>query len=135
MPKQHHGDGRPGEPLILVDTSIWVDHLRRVNSDLLALLEAKSVLSHPQVVGEIALGSIASRAFTLRHLARLPQAAVARDTEVLLLINEHRFFGRGIGYNDAHLLASCLLTPGTALWTRDKKLQSVAADLGINLPR
>ena len=120
--------------MILVDTSVWVDHLRSGDPTLGACLDAGQVLAHPFVIGEIALGSLRRRDVVLTALQDLPSAAVARDSEVLAFIDRHSLFGRGIGFVDAHLLASARLTAGTTLWTRDRRLESVAATLGLASP-
>ncbi len=117
--------------MILVDASVWIDHLRADDERLAALLDGDEVLGHPYIMGEIALGSLQQREFVLRALRRLPQATVASDQEVLCLIDRQPLFGRGIGYVDAHLLAAARLTADTRLWTRDKRLQTVAAELGL----
>ena len=101
--------------MILVDTSVWVDHLRRGDEALAGLLEAGRVLAHPFVIGELALGNIPRRDLVLRALQDLPQANVATDREVLYFIDRHRLFGLGIGYVDAHLLAAVSLTAGDRL--------------------
>jgi hypothetical protein len=116
--------------LILVDTSVWVDHLRRGDAGLIELLERSAVLMHPFVVGEIACGSLHDRATLLELLQDLPAAAVASPDEVLSFIDRHALHGKGIGYVDAHLLASVALTPGSRLWTRDTRLRSLADSLG-----
>lgn len=117
--------------MILVDTSVWIDHLR-TGSDLLArLLNAGRVLTHPFVIGELALGEMRQRETVLDALSNLPRAELATDVEVLNLIIGQAVFGRGIGYVDVHLVASVRLTAGAALWTRDKRLQSVAEELGL----
>lgn len=107
--------------MILVDTSVWIDHLRSGDRSLAELLQNGDVLGHPAVAGEIALGQLARRREILGLLANLPQATTATDGEVMTLIGERQLFGRGIGYLDAHLLAATLLTVGTDLWTRDKR--------------
>ncbi len=117
--------------MILVDTSVWVDHLRRANAALIALLEAGRVLMHPLVIGELALGLLRSREAVLGALSRLPHAEVATDAEVLRFIERHRVFGRGVGYGDAHLLAAVKLTAGSRLWTEDRRLGAVAAEMGL----
>jgi predicted nucleic acid-binding protein len=119
--------------LILVDTSVWVDHLRFGDAQLAALLEAASVVMHPFIVGEIACGSLANRATTLELLQQLPTAPVAELDEVLGYIEGHKLHGKGIGYVDVHLLASAVIG-GTKLWTRDKRLHAVAVTLGYALP-
>lgn len=117
--------------MILVDTSVWVDHLRTGSKGLAALLDAGTVLTHPFVVGELALGNLRQRETILDALSGLPFASVATDAEVLRFIERHALFGRGIGYVDAHLLAAVRLTAGAALWTNDKRLRSVADHLGL----
>ena len=117
--------------MILVDTAIWVDHLRVGDADLVALLENRRVLGHPWVAGELALGQLSAREELLSLLANLPQAQVAGDREVMTLIERRQLFRRGIGYVDAQLLAATLLTEGARLWTRDKRLTAVAEDLSI----
>jgi predicted nucleic acid-binding protein len=116
--------------VILVDTSVWVDHLRVGDHTLVRLLESRQVLSHPFVIGELALGNIRQRANLLAELQNLPQARLASDQEVLRFIELQELFGMGIGYVDAHLLASVRLTAGASLWTRDKRLLDIAANLG-----
>jgi predicted nucleic acid-binding protein len=117
--------------VILVDTSVWVGHLRASDERLAALLNEGEVLAHPFVLGELALGSFRHREAVLADLQDLPQAAVASDEEVLRLIDSQALFGLGIGYVDAHLLAAVRLTPGTRLWTGDRPLQRAAAELGL----
>ena len=116
--------------MILVDTSVWVDHLRRGDPGLVALLEHSVVLMHPFVVGEIACGSLRDRQSLLGLLRDLPGAVVATDDEAVQFIERHRLHGKGIGYLDVHLLASVALTGGAKLWTRDKRLRQVAVALG-----
>ena len=117
--------------MILVDTSVWVDHLRADDERLTALLDGEEALGHPFIMGELALGNLRQRDVVLRALRRLPQATVASDQEVLRLIDRQALFGRGIGYVDAHLLAAVRLTADAKLWTRDRRLQTVAAELGL----
>jgi predicted nucleic acid-binding protein len=117
--------------VILVDTSVWVHHLRTVNNALVSLLEIGQVLGHPFVLGELALGNLRQRDLVLGALRDLPQASIATNEEVLQFIDRQALFGIGIGYIDAHLLASVLLTAGAALWTRDRRLQTAAAKLGL----
>jgi predicted nucleic acid-binding protein len=117
--------------VILVDTAIWVDHLRAADADLIEMLRRRKVLAHPHVVGEIMLGSLRDRGVILAMLALLPRAVVAGEAEVLHFIERERLFGIGIGYLDAHLLASARLTAGAALWTRDRRMAAVAARLGV----
>ena len=117
--------------MILVDTSIWIDHLRGGGDLLAKLLRAGRVLTHPFVIGELALGAIRQRETILDALSNLPRAELATDAEVLGFINGRALFGRGIGYVDVHLLASARLTAGAELWTRDNRLRSVADELGL----
>jgi predicted nucleic acid-binding protein len=107
--------------MILVDTSIWVDHLRSSSAELSGLLERSRVLAHPFVIGEIALGHLKRRQQVLDGLSGLPQADMASDPEVLSFIEFADLAGTGVGYLDAHLLASAKLS-GALLWTRDKRL-------------
>lgn len=111
--------------MILVDTSVWIDHFRRGNSELVSALETEQVLTHPFVIGEIACGDLRKRREVLELLAALPAATVATDEETLHFIEERRLMGKGIGYIDAHLLASVALTDAR-LWTLDKALLRVA---------
>jgi hypothetical protein len=120
--------------LILVDTTVWVDHLRRSDPGLVDLLERSAVVMHPFVVGEIACGSLRDRRSILELLQDLPTAVVAHDDEVLQFIERQTLHGKGIGYVDVHLLASVALTEGTRLWTRDLRLRRVAAALGCAYP-
>jgi predicted nucleic acid-binding protein len=116
--------------MILVDTSVWVDHLRH-NVPLLGdLLEAGEVTTHPFIIGELACGHLSNRTEILALLASLPLARIATHAEALHLVAAHKLHGRGIGWIDAHLLASAMLT-GLPLWTRDRKLQQATKALGI----
>jgi predicted nucleic acid-binding protein len=117
--------------MILVDTSVWIDHLRESNSTLVSLLETCDVLAHPLVTGELAMGTIRSRGELLSLLGELPTAPVADHHEVLTLIETRGLHGTGLGIVDAHLLACTLLAPGTTLWTRDRRLAEAAARLDI----
>jgi hypothetical protein len=117
--------------MILVDTSIWVDHLRKGDPVMQRLLEDGGVLSHPLVSGELAMGNLNPREVILGALRRLPLATIAEHDEVLHFISNHRLYGLGIGYIDAHLLVAVQLTPGATLWTRDKRLALVAEHLKI----
>jgi predicted nucleic acid-binding protein len=117
--------------MILIDTSIWVDHLRSNNKVLGSFLSSERVLIHPFVIGELALGNLRQRKIILMALSDLPYIHVATDAEVLHFIDRYSLFGRGIGYIDAHLLAAVRLTPGAYLWTRDHKLHDVADELDL----
>jgi predicted nucleic acid-binding protein len=116
--------------VILVDTSVWIDHLRKANAKLSELLNSQQVLCHPMIIGEIALGNLKQRTMVLEALQDLPQAVVAQDAEVLAIILSARLSGTGIGYLDAHLLSSARLSDAR-LWTRDKKLAFAAANLSL----
>jgi predicted nucleic acid-binding protein len=117
--------------VILVDTSVWIEHFRSTSPSLTELLGGGEVLGHPFVLGELALGNLRRRDDILRALRRLPQATGASHREVLQFIDSEALFGRGIGYVDAHLLAAARLTVGSKLWTLDRHLQAVAAQLGL----
>jgi predicted nucleic acid-binding protein len=116
--------------MILADTSIWVEHLRRREGVLAELLETGQVLTHPFVVGELACGVMQARDQVLALMRDLPQAPSASDDEALSLIERRRLMGRGIGYIDVHLLASAILADTAMLWTRDKRLATIADELG-----
>lgn len=117
--------------MILVDTSIWVDHLNDGDPAMKAALEAGEVLMHPHIIGEISLGSLRDRAGLIARLRMLTESAVASDAEVVTLIEDRALYGTGIGYVDAHLLAATILTPEAILWTRDRRLREQAERLGI----
>ena len=116
--------------MILVDTSIWVDHLTTGHPILTELLERGVVLGHPWVIGELALGRLSRRAEISGLLTSLEQATVATPDEVLTLIDRHELYGMGIGYVDAQLLAATRLTRDAALWTADQRLATAASRLG-----
>ncbi len=122
--------------MILVDTSVWIDHLRSRDPHLGRLLRREQVLGHSFVLGEIALGSLQNRHDVINALQNLPQASIATDAEVLAVIERNTLFGTGIGYVDAHLLCSIALSSsytrqGTQLWTRDKRLAALALKLDL----
>lgn len=117
--------------MILADTSVWIDHLRRGNEALASALEREEVLTHPFVIGELACGHLARRREVLGLLEALPSSLVATDEETLAFIESQRLMGKGIGYIDAHLLAAVKLTERATLWTRDRALATVAAQLRI----
>ena len=116
--------------MILVDTSVWVEHLRHGLPRLAMFLQEGEVLIHPWVIGELACGNLRNRSQVLELLQGLPAATVASDAEVLLLIERDRLMGRGIGYVDAHLLASARLSH-CRLWTQDRRLAAVAQQRGL----
>jgi predicted nucleic acid-binding protein len=117
--------------MILVDSSVWIDHFRRDDPILSELLGQRQILTHPFVIGELALGSLAQRDVILGALSGLPRALVASDDEVHAFIDRHALHGSGIGYIDAHLLAATMLTARAQLWTRDKRLHQIASRLGL----
>jgi len=114
--------------MVLVDTSVWVDHLCRGEPGLRDLLYAGHVATHPFVIGELACGNLAHRESILGLLRALPSSKTATDEEVLQFVNARRMYGRGLGWIDAHLLASACLSR-TPLWTKDRRLASVAASM------
>lgn len=116
--------------MVLVDTSVWIDHLTRGNSRLAQLLNDGMVLCHPFVIGELACGRLRNRQEILGLLAALPQVPVADHEEVLRLIDRHSLFGRRLGWVDVHLLGSTLLA-AAALWTLDKSLNQAASVLRV----
>jgi len=117
--------------VILVDTSVWIGHLRAADASLVILLERAEVLCHPFVIGELAMGSLRQRDVVLKALNALPGATAATDEEVQQFVTRQRLCGLGIGWVDAHLLAATRLTPGARLWTLDKRLERAAIPLGI----
>ncbi|MEO6742969.1 MAG: type II toxin-antitoxin system VapC family toxin [Caldimonas sp.] len=117
--------------MILVDSSVWIDHLRRPVGRLAALLRAGQVACHPFVIGEIACGRVRERARFLTDLALLPQMAVATHAEALAFVESNRLAGGGIGWVDVHLLASTVLATPSTLWSRDKRLMAAAERLGV----
>jgi predicted nucleic acid-binding protein len=116
--------------MVLVDTSVWIHHLRVGDGALARLLERTLVLTHPFVVGELACGRLAQRRVVLGLLDALPAAPVAREQETRAFLEVHTLMGRGIGYVDVHLLASAALA-GARLWTRDARLAAAAQALGL----
>lgn len=123
--------------MILVDSSVWIDHFRNGDRALVRLLNTGQVLAHPFVIGELALGNLRLRDQVLGLLQDLPFASVATEGEVLAFIDRQALFangalfGIGIGYVDAHLLAAARLTPDTLIWTRDKRLQAAADRMSL----
>ena len=117
--------------MILVDTSVWVDHLRSGEPLLVAVLEGARVMMHPFVLGELACGNLANRSEMLELLGGLPAAPTATDPEALEFIERRALMGRGIGYIDVHLLASIALSGDRRLWTRDRRLAAVARELDL----
>ncbi len=117
--------------MILADTSVWIDHFRSPEPVLMRLVEASELLMHPFVLGELAMGSLADRKLRLRLWAMMPALPAVSLEDVLALVEGRRLYSRGIGYMDASLLASSLVSEGTSLWTRDRKLRDVAREFGI----
>ncbi len=117
--------------MILVDTSVWIDHLRSGEPALATALEGGRVLMHPFVLGELACGNLENRSEVLRLLGDLPAAPTATDPEALGLIERRALMGRGVGYIDVHLLTSAALAGVGRLWTRDRRLAAVAAELEL----
>jgi predicted nucleic acid-binding protein len=115
---------------MLVDTSVWVDHLRRGNATLVALLEQTQIWTHAFVVGELACGNLAQRDKLLTALTALPHAPMAGHGEMLAFLESHRLMGRGLGWVDIHLLASARLAK-LPFWTLDKRLAAVATALQL----
>ncbi len=117
--------------MVLVDTSVWIAHLRYGNVGLEKLLNDSSVACHPFVIGELACGNLSNRAEILSLLHELPMTAHVEHEEVLRFVEDHRLMGKGLGYIDMHLAASALLT-NVPLWTRDKKLGNASRALGVS---
>jgi predicted nucleic acid-binding protein len=117
--------------MILADTTIWVDHFRAADPHLADLLNQDEILVHPWTIGEIACGSFANRVRAIEFLQNQPQASPASHEEVLLFLNAHSAFGRGIGYVDAHLLTAALAIR-CKLWTRDKRMGEIAQQLNLS---
>jgi hypothetical protein len=118
---------------VLVDTSVWVDHLRVGDPELVRLLERGAVVCHPHVVGELACGNLRHRKEILRLLAALPTAPEATHDEVLAFLHHHRLPGRGLGWIDVHLLAAAMLA-SCRVWSRDRALHDAAKRLGFAYP-
>lgn len=117
--------------MILVDTSVWIDHLRKPEAKLQRLLENDEVVTHPFVRLELALGSIANREKVLADLALLPQVPIARTDELFGLVELRKLYRRGIGITDLHLVASALFDKSISIWTRDQRLGDIADEHGL----
>lgn len=117
--------------MILVDTSVWIDHLRKGDSALAVALEAGQVLIHPFIVGELACSNLANRTKVLELLRALPESPMATEEEALAFIETRHLIARGIGYLDVHLLASVALNGAATVWTRNRHLGTVASDLAL----
>lgn len=116
--------------MVLVDTSVWVEHLRRGDIGLDKLLNEGYVFCHPFIIGELACGNLKNRLRILSLLQALPEVTIAEHEEVMKFIENYSLMGKGLGYIDIHLLVSALLT-GVLLWTLDKQLKNVSLELGL----
>ncbi len=118
--------------MILVDTSVWIDHLRSGNNRLRQLLSDNLVYIHPMIIGELACGNLGNRQQLLELWQNMPSITECGHDEVLIFLESHQLMGKGIGLIDLHLLASCSLMDKTYLWTKDKRLALIAQKLDIN---
>ena len=118
--------------MILADANIWIDYFRSGDAQLQSLLANDQVVMHPCLAAELALGSLHDRVQTLAKLDVMPQVRVASLRDIRQMIEVRRLYAKGIGLTDAHLVASCLIAPGTTLWTRDGRLRAVTQALGID---
>jgi len=116
--------------MVLVDTSVWIDHFRKTSSRLAGLLEDGEVVIHPLVIGELACGNLTNREEILSLLHSLPEVQRVEDDEILFFIEQHSLAGRGLGLIDVHLLASSMIA-AHPLWTKDKRLAAAAEELGL----
>ena len=116
---------------VLVDTNIWIDHLRKTEPVLVDLLERDQVCVHQSVITELALGNLKDRLVFLKALERLMIVRNVDDQGVRHFVEERRLWGRGLSVVDAGLLASVVVSPGVSLWTRDKRLRQAARDVGV----
>ncbi|WP_293373253.1 type II toxin-antitoxin system VapC family toxin [Nevskia sp.] len=119
--------------MILADTSVWIDHLRQSEPQLVGLLEAGKVRMHSLVLGELACGSLKDRALRLTQWRSMPRIASVNDTQAIAFIEWHRLMSRGLSFIDIHLLAACAASTGLRLWTRDRRLAEVAQHLNLAL--
>ena len=120
--------------MILVDTSVWIDHLQSADAKLQSLLQNDQVMTHPYIRLELALGSIAGREKVLADLARLPQAPVVAPDELFSLIDQKKLHRRGIGLTDLHLICCALFDNSILIWTRNRRLSEIADELGLRAP-
>jgi hypothetical protein len=118
--------------VILADANIWIDYFRSGNLQLQTLLNNREVVMHPCLAAELALGSLRDRPRMLVRFDTMPQARVVALRDIRQMIEARSLYAKGIGLTDAHLVASCLITPGTELWTRDNALKGVAKTVGID---
>ncbi|MBC8258746.1 MAG: type II toxin-antitoxin system VapC family toxin [SAR324 cluster bacterium] len=117
--------------MILVDTSVWIDHFRFRDEGLVSLLESRQVVNHHFVTGELACGNLHNRELILKMFKSLPQTLTATEEEVLHFMEKQQLIDQGLGYIDCHLLTATALTPSTRLWTRDRRLKAAAASLNL----
>lgn len=117
--------------MILVDTSVWIDHFHGSEPRLVAYLEEDQVGCHPAVIEELALGSIKRRDAVLSLLENLRSFPALTHAEVITMVSARKLWGRGLSSVDAHLLGSVAVHPGAAMWTRDKRLLDVCRDAGV----
>ena len=116
---------------ILADTSVWIDYLRQGDSDLAKQVHDGNIVMHGMILGELAVGNFKQRKLLLKRWRSLPSIATAADSQVLDFLESHQLMGKGIGWIDLHLLTAVSLSEETLLWTRDKRLKAIAAELGI----
>jgi predicted nucleic acid-binding protein len=117
--------------MILVDTSVWIDHLHHTEGALMALLEQNAVLMHPMILGELACGNLKNRASLIGLWQNLPRISTATNVEAMQFLEIHELMGKGIGFIDVHLLCAVALENDAQLWTRDKRLAEIATGLGL----
>jgi predicted nucleic acid-binding protein len=118
--------------VILIDANVWIDYLHSGDPQLEILLLNDEAMTHPCITAELALGSLHDRPRTLAKFDLMPQARVVSLAHIRQMIETRKLFSKGIGLTDAHLIASCLITPGVTLWTRDTRLRAVSQALGID---
>lgn len=119
--------------MIIVDTSVWIEHLRKTDTQLVQLLDKSLVLTHPFIIGELACGNLHNRLQILTLLKNIPSAKEASHQEVLYFIEHNQLMGCGIGYIDAHLLTSTALTNDTKIWTYNKRLENLSNEIGLSI--
>ena len=120
--------------MILVDTSVWINHFRKIDAELVANLNTGSVACQPFIIGDLACGNLENRKEILELFRSLPSSPIVEPDELLTFIESNSLMGKGLGYVDVHLLASAVLA-GIALWTNDRKLRRASQDLGISYKR
>lgn len=130
----YHAEELEMDKMVLVDTSVWVSHLRKGNASLAKLLNDGYVFCHPFIIGEIACGNLKNRSEILSLLQALPMAIQAEHEEVLQFIENNQLMGKGLGYIDIHLIVSAILT-GISMWTLDKKLDKISKSLGLGFDK